>query len=201
MIDAIVLAAGLATRMGESKPLVPIEGEPALSRVLRRIREAEIGRPIVVVGAGSARAIADAVDLAQCTVIRNDSPETGMSSSLRLGIAAVAPNATGVLVFHADMPFIRTETIRAVRRAAEDGASIAAPVHEERRGFPVFFHQSHLPELRLSLSGDMGGRSYIDSRREELVLIAVDDPGCVHDLDRPSDLAAWEGSRKCATGA
>ena len=201
MIDAIVLAAGLATRMGEIKPLATIEGEPALSRILRRIREAGIGRPIVVLNAGSAQTIAGAVDLAECTVVENDSPEVGLSRSLRLGLNAVSAEAAGVLVFHADMPFIEAGTVRAVLRVAEGGASIAAPVCSGRRGFPVFFSKSHLPGLRRSLSGDAGGRAYIETHREDLETIPVDDSGCVYDIDRPEDLAAWEGGLACATNA
>jgi len=200
-MEAIVLAAGLATRMGEIKPLTPVDGEPALARILRRIRDAGIGRPIVVVGAKSARSIAGAVDLSECAVVENDRPEAGMSRSLRLGLDAVSAEASGVLVFHADMPFVRTETIRAVLRAAEAGAPIAAPVHEGRRGFPVFFHRSHFPGLREVLSGDAGGRAYIEAHRTEFVAVATDDPGSVYDIDRPADLAAWEGDRTCVTNA
>ncbi len=200
-MEAIVLAAGLATRMGEIKPLTPVDGEPALARILRRIRAAGIGRPIVVLGTGSARTIATAVDLTECAVVENDRPEAGMSRSLRLGLDAVSAGASGVLVFHADMPFVRTETIRAVLRAAENGASIAAPLHAGRRGFPVFFHREHFPGLREALSGDAGGRAYIEAHRTELTTVDTDDPGSVHDIDRPADLDAWEGNRACVTNA
>ena len=199
MIDAVVLAAGLATRMGELKPLIPIDGEPALSRILRAIRAAGIPRPIVVLGARSADRIEEAIDLTDCTVIVNDAPEAGMSRSLRLGLDAISPDAVGLLVFHADMPYVRVETTRAVLRAAERGASIAAPLHEGRRGFPVFFRRTHVSELRRTLTGDAGGRDYIDAHREAFESVVVDDPGSVHDVDRPADLAAWEGDRACVT--
>ena len=199
MIEAIVLAAGLATRMGGIKALTPIEGEPALSRVLRTVGSAGIVRPVVVLGSRSAQRIEEAVDLTECRVVLNDEPEVGMSRSLRLGLDGVSPEATGVLIFHADMPFIRPGTIRAVLRAAERAAQIAAPIHQARRGFPVFFHRTCFPELRESLSGDAGGRAYIEAHHDDLVSLIVDDPGCVYDIDRPTDLAAWEGDRACAT--
>ena len=201
MIEAIVLAAGLADRMGKIKPLIPIEGEPALSRILRTVGAARIARPIVVLGSRSVRQIEKAVDLHDCVVVLNDEPEAGMSRSLRLGLDAVSPRATGVLILHADMPFVRLETVRAVLRAAARGAQIAAPIHQTRRGFPVFFHRTCLPELCESLSGDAGGRAYIEVHRDDLVSISVPDPGCVYDIDRPTDLAAWKGDRACATSA
>jgi len=201
VIDAIVLAAGLATRMGEIKPLTTVGGEPALSRILRRIRTAGIARPIVVLGSGSAGRIEEAVDLTACAVVMNSAPEAGMSRSLRLGLDAVSPGAAGVLVFHADMPFIQPETVRTVLGTAERGARIVAPVHRGRRGFPVYFHRSCLSELQRSLAGDAGGRAYVEAHREELVPIDVEDPGCVYDIDRPADLAAWREDRACGTDA
>jgi len=199
--EAIVLAAGLATRMGVVKPLTPIEGEPALEVIVRRIREAGIARPIVVLGSPSAAQIKEAIDLRECVVVDNDVPEVGMSHSLRLGLDALPDAADGVLVFHADMPFVQAKTIRAVLRAADRGAVIAAPLFGNRRGFPVFFHRVHIRGLRETLSGDVGGRTYIEGRRKDLTTVAVDDPGCVYDVDRPSDLAEWKGDRACAISA
>ena len=201
MIEAIVLAAGLAARMGEVKPLTSIEGEPSLSRILRTIGTAGIARPIVVLGTRSAGRIEEALDLTGCAVVVNDAPEAGMSRSLLLGLEAVSGSAVGAVVFHADMPFIRPETVRAVLDGAQAGARIVAPIYRERRGFPVFFDRSCFPRLKRSLSGDAGGRAYIETHREDLVLVPVDDAGSVYDIDRPADLSAWKGGRACATSA
>ncbi len=199
MIEAIVLAAGLATRMGAIKPLTPVDGEPALATVLRRLKASGIVRPIIVLGSPSVGAIANAVDLSGSAVVENDDPEAGMARSLRLGLDATARDAAGALILHADMPFVRGETIGAVLRASEEGATIAAPTFGDRRGFPVFFHASCFAGLREALSGDSGGRAYITAHRELLTTVPVDDPGCVYDIDRPEDVAAWKGDRACAS--
>jgi len=200
MIEAIVLAAGRGTRMGAIKPLLSIEGKPALSQILWRIRSAGVSRPILVLGE-SARRIEEAVDLRPCRVVVNTTPERGLSQSLDLGLRAVSPGARGVLIFQADMPFLKTETIRTVLRAATEGVKIAAPHYRGERGFPVYFHRSCFPGLLCSLSGDSGGRAYIDAHRDELTPITVDDAGCVRDIDRPTDLAPTGGDRVCATDA
>ncbi len=198
MIDAVVLAAGRSTRMGAAKPLLPIDGVPALARVLDTIDEAGIRAPIVVLG-GHADAAAAAIGLDDCRVIENDAPEKGMARSLRLGLDAISNDSDGVLVFHADMPFVASDTVRAVVAAAEEGAVLAAPYHEGQRGFPVFFRRDRLPALRAALSGDRGGREYLAAHRDELVRIDVDDPGATFDLDRPTDVVAWEEVRRCCT--
>ncbi|HEX32175.1 MAG TPA: hypothetical protein ENF88_00610, partial [Candidatus Acetothermia bacterium] len=49
-VEAIVLAAGKGERMGTIKPLVEIDGCPALARVLATLRGAGMKRVIVILG-------------------------------------------------------------------------------------------------------------------------------------------------------
>jgi len=191
MIEAIVLAAGLGERLGTIKPLVPIDGEPALIRVIHTMKEAGI-KDIVVVLGHAAETIQAQVDLTGCRVVLNPRHKTGMASSLIHGIESVSPAAQGVLIFHADMPTVKAETIRAVIQRAKQGARIAAPRYEAQRGFPVFLHRSCFQELVPTLIGDVGARRYISEHTEELVLVEVHDPGAIRDIDRPEDIRQEE---------
>jgi CTP:molybdopterin cytidylyltransferase MocA len=191
MIAALVLAAGLGTRMRASKPLLDVGGVPSLARVLAAIDGAGIDHVIVVLGR-DADLIAERVDLSRTHVVRNSAPEAGLASSMALGLAALPPSSTGVLVFHADMPFIQSTTVRAVRRLAEDGARIAAPRCGKLRGFPVYFSRACLAPLGETLSGDSGGRRFIERNPRCLELVDVSDSGCIRDLDSPEDLTPGE---------
>ena len=191
MIEAIVLAAGLGTRMGRVKPLVPIDGTPALEVIVRRLCRVGIAHPIVVLGR-SARRVQETVDLKKARVVVNDRPEMGMARSLALGVGAVSAEARGALVALADMPYVAERTTRAVLDAAAAGAQIAAPVYHGQRGFPVYFRRDGFEALLQGASGDTGGRTLIELHPEWLTLLAVDDPGCLRDLDSPIDLAAEE---------
>ncbi len=200
MIAALVLAAGLGTRMGESKPLLDIDGRPSLARVLDTIDEAGVPEVVVVLGHDADR-IRARVDLDRRHVVRNPEPERGLSTSLTLGLAAVPAACGGALVFHADMPFIRPSTVGAVLALAEGGALLAAPRLGETRGFPVYFARGCFGSLARELSGDTGARRYIERRADALRLVDVADPGCLRDIDRPEDLAAAEGRRRWTTFA
>ena len=201
MIAAIVLAAGRGSRMmGRVKPLLPIDGEPTLRRILRTLSVAGISRPIVVLG-DAADAVRAAVDLSDCPVVVNPRPSDGLSSSLRLGLRAVPEPAVGALILHADMPFVRAETIRSVVEAAERGAAIAAPRYRAKRGFPVFIRRDRLDDVAAGLAGDSGARAYIESHLDDVRLIDVEDPGCVVDIDRPEDLEQVERRSACSTSA
>ena len=191
MIAALVLAAGLGTRMRASKPLLDVGGVPSLARVLAAIDGADIDHVIVVLGR-DADLIAERVDLSRAHIVHNLEPENGLASSMALGLAALPPSSTGVLVFHADMPFIRSATVHAVRRLAEDGARIAAPRCGELRGFPVYFSRACIIPLTAALSGDSGGRRFIERNPGCLDLVDVSDSGCIRDLDSPEDLTPCE---------
>jgi molybdenum cofactor cytidylyltransferase len=80
---------------------------------------------------------------------------------------------------------VAPSTLRALLAALEEGAHIAAPVFEGRRGNPVAFGARHLPAL-LALTGEHGARSLL--RSEPVVEVAVDDPGILRDIDTPGDL-------------
>jgi CTP:molybdopterin cytidylyltransferase MocA len=177
--------------MRASKPLLDVGGTPSLARVLAAIDGAGIDHVLVVLGR-DADAIAKRVDLSRAHIVRNLEPENGLASSLALGLAELPPSSTGVLVFHADMPFIRSATVLAVRSLAEDGARIAAPHFGGLRGFPVYFSRACLAPLAAALSGDSGGRRFIERNPGCLELVEVSDSGCTRDLDSPEDLAPCE---------
>ena len=197
MIQPMILAAGMGTRMGSNKALLSIDGVPALAVVLRTIRHAGLRSPIVVLG-HHADAVRAAVCLGSCTVAVNERPDQGLSRSMKLGLEHIDAAAAGVLVFHVDMPYLATSTIRALAQAVAGGANLAAPFYKGRRGFPVYFSREATAGLILSLHGDSGGRQFLMDHASDVVPVAVDDAGCVYDIDHPSDLAAWEGRPSCA---
>ena len=197
MIQPIVLAAGLGTRMGAIKALLPIDGLPALAVVLRTIESAGLQLPIVVLG-HDVDEIRRTVNLSACKVVVNKHPDLGLSRSMKLGLNAIGETTTGVLVFHVDMPYLGSSTVRALLQAVANGAALAAPFHEGKRGFPVYFDRASISALNESLRGDSGGRRFLTDYSDDLIHVFVDDPGCIYDIDRPSDLAAWKGESLCA---
>ena len=182
MIEAIVLAAGEGKRLARIKPLVPIDGVPALVRVIRTVRKAGIERIIVVLG-HAATTIQGQVELVGCRVVVNPSYEHGISSSLIAGLGSLSKQAKGALIFHADMPYVKEETIRTVIAQAEAGSRIVAPSFCGQRGFPVFLHRFCLKELLPTLSGDIGARRFLAEHPDDLVLVEVADPGAIRDFD------------------
>ena len=121
-----------------------------------------------------------------CELAINERADDGIGTSIACGVAAAA-DARGWLIALADMPAIAASTINAVAAALADGAMTAAPFVGARRGHPVGFAQPLRGEL-VRLTGDQGARSILCAWPP--LAVAVDDPGCLLDLDTPADFAA-----------
>jgi len=121
---AIVLAAGLGTRMKSDRPKVlhPLAGRPMLSHILETIAEAGIGKVVVVIGDGM-DAVAETA-APHATVIQRD----------RLGTAHAALQAEGALdgfpgdivILNADNPLIPAQDLTALiqRRRTKDAPAV-----------------------------------------------------------------------------
>jgi molybdenum cofactor cytidylyltransferase len=115
----------------------------------------------------------------------NPRPEAGMGSSLARAIKA-CPDADGWVVALADMPWIRPDTVRRVAAPLGAGAPLVAPSHNGRRGHPVGFSAAFYADLP-ALDGDLRGRHILEAHPNELLMIAVHDPGIPLDMDTPAD--------------
>lgn len=191
-VAALLLLAGAARRYGADKRHVRLpDGEPLALAALRTLRLAGL-RVIAVVRPDDAALSALLLDRgAEVTV--NARAAAGMGSSLAMGVAA-APEAAGWLVALGDMPALRPETCAGVAAALDSGAEIAAPTFGGRRGHPVGFAARYRAEL-LALEGDAGARAILARDADRVVTVAVDDPGCLADVDTPADLQALERLR------
>ena len=187
MIAAIVLAAGLARRMGgRQKLLLPLEGTP----VVRWSVEGALPHvdDVVVVTGRDEESVRGALAGLPVRFVANPRPEHGQSSSIASGVAALPPTASAALVVLGDQPRIPPEVIPALLAArARSARAIAAPVYRGIRGTPVLFGAEVFAELA-ALGGDAGARSVVEARPERVTIVEVDAP-MPADVDTPEDLA------------
>ena len=124
-----------------------------------------------------------------CEVTVCPDADSGMGLSLAHAIAyslhGQAPGH-GWLVALGDMPFVDPSTLHGLAGAVEQGASIAAPLFEGRRGNPVAFAAHHRDGL-LALDGDQGARRLLATT--PVTTLAVQDAGILRDIDSPADLS------------
>jgi molybdenum cofactor cytidylyltransferase len=190
ILHALVLAGGAGRRFGGGKLTAPWRGGALIDGALAAALAAPASGVTVVTGA-DAEAVAAAVrafNPAVALAHARDHAE-GMAATLRAGIAALPPEAGGVLIFLADMPLVPASAASAVAQALQGGAIAAAPVLGGRRGHPVGLSRGLFGDV-LALTGDQGARRVLDDLGERLVLIPMQDAGILVDVDRPEDLPA-----------
>jgi len=195
MLVAIILAAGNSTRMGSPKALLPdLDGRSFVARVVRVFSAAHISKVVIVTGSQHA-AIVGAIDADRSPItpvfVTNPQPSLGQLSSLWIGLdVAAKPGVDGVLVTPVDIPMVRPSTIRQVIEAWErTHAPIVRPAVGERHGHPVLFDRVVFESLRHA-SLTEGARAVVHAWGDRLMNVAVNDEGCLIDIDTPADYDA-----------
>lgn len=186
-VVAILLAAGSATRFGSDKLLHALPHEVPIAIQAARHLKIVFGENVLAVIRPGSKELSDLLRKEGCKVVVCDNAAEGMGASLACA-ARAAPDAGGFVIALADMPFIRSSTIEAVRDALAAGAPLAAPYFRARRGHPVGIAAKFRGELE-ALKGDEGARKLIAANEASLVKIPVGDPGVLRDIDTPGDLA------------
>ncbi len=205
-IDALLLAAGLSSRMGEAnKLLLNFGGRPLVRHTADTLARAGFGSVIVVTGF-EAEAIAAAVERLPVTTTFNPDFAEGQRTSVAYGLRALAAEGrkpAGVMVCLADMPYLETHDYQVLAASfLERGADrIALPDFAGKRGNPIV-----LP-ARLTAEASGGGlntgcRRLIETRPDEVDRIPVDNAAFVSDIDTPPDYdralrAAYPGGPCC----
>lgn len=148
-----------------------------------RVLLSELARVVAVVRPGDDD-VAGVLREAGCEVVVCADADDGMALSLGAALRASMP-APGWIVALGDMPFIQSSTVLALAAALHEGATIAAPVFDGRRGNPVGFAAALLPEL-LALRGDEGARRLFQIH--SFTAVATTDAGILRDIDLTDDL-------------
>ena len=190
-VAAIVLAAGGATRFGQTKQLLPWADTTMIGQVVRvAMAVAEVEQVIVVVGHEAARVGASAraaVAPRAPEIVVNPDWTAGQSTSVRAGLAAVSPDTVAAIFMLADQPEVPPEVLRAlIRRHCQTRAPIVVPLFEGRRGTPTLFDRDLFRELR-RLRGDTGGRPLIARYADRVESVPVPVSAILRDVDTPAD--------------
>lgn len=189
-IAAVVLAAGMSSRMGgRNKLLREIGGMPMIRRSVEAVLASSAGPATVVTGRDEAE-IRAALSGLNVSFVHNPDFAAGMAGSLKAGIAAVPGDADGVVVALGDMPFVTAHHIdRLIAAYDEDeGRTICVPTHDGKWGNPVLWSRRYFPEM-LAITGDKGARELLHTYADKLCEVPMEDEGILRDFDTPEAFA------------
>ncbi len=169
----IVLAAGRGERFAASGGTVHklqalLAGKPVLDHVLAAVQASGLPHHVV----------------------RPDVLRPGMGDSIAAGVRAT-PAAAGWLILPADLPLIRSDTLRQIALAPP--SAVTVPLYQGQRGHPVRFSAGCRPELLL-LQGNQGAALIVQAKSaiNLVAFIETGDPGTVTDIDTLDDLRRAE---------
>jgi CTP:molybdopterin cytidylyltransferase MocA len=186
-ITGLVLAAGGGRRYGMPKALVRWHGRLLVQHAVATLTAGGCADVVVVLGAEADRVRAEAPDLGR-TVENPDWP-TGMASSLRAGLAALAGTpAEAAVVLLVDMPGVTAEAVRRILALAAPGV-LAIGGYDDRRGHPVLLGRDHWSGVAAAATGDRGARDYLRAHHDEVRVVPVGDVASDLDIDVPADAA------------
>ena len=181
-----MLAAGLARRMGRQKLLLPLRGRPLVCWSVEALRP-HVDDLVVVTGTAG-EAVRAALEGMRVRFVENPHPEAGQGSSIAVGVAALSPATTAVIIALGDQPRMPEDVVPALLSTwRRTGSAIVTPVYRGVQGTPVLFAAEVFPEL-VALTGDAGGRGVVGARPERVTRVALD-TAMPMDIDTPEDFA------------
>lgn len=185
-----MLAAGGGRRLGGPKALLCKDGEPLVERAVRTARDGGCDPVVVVLGAAAEQVRAQS-DLDGATIVVNRAWSTGLGSSLRAGLAALAgTDAQAALVLLVDMPGISPAAVRRIAALPYPGALVCAS-YQGRRGHPMLLGRDHWAGIGTLAASDVGARPYLLAHKSEVQDIGCDDVADDGDIDTAADADRW----------
>ena len=184
MIAAVLTAAGLSSRMGRPKPLLPWRGKTLVEHQVSVLLEGGASEVVVVLG-HRAEDVIPYVERTGASFVVNERYGEGRTSSIKAGIEAVPEQTNDIILLGVDQPRTAQIVGRVVEAHLSARALLTSPRFEGRGGHPLMFSTRLMPELRLISEQNQGLREVFERHRAEINEVHFDAPMVRLDLNTP----------------
>ncbi|MEC6796418.1 NTP transferase domain-containing protein [Photobacterium sp. S4TG1] len=178
MVDCVIPAAGLSSRMGAWKPMLPYCGRTLLDISIEHALVC-CSKVIVVAGYRSDELMRRYQHHPQILVVVNPDYQQGMLSSIQTGIKAVT--SSRFFITHADMPCIDPHVFTQLLKASHTG--VIFPGNQDQTGHPVFIDATLIPRI-LALPATAKMKQVLQTGEEQYLQLDASS-GIYHDIDTP----------------
>ena len=183
---ALIVAAGMSSRMGDFKPMLNIGSISIAQRVVASLQQAGVDKIVIVTGYNAIQLERHLGGLGIIFLRNEDYEHTQMFESACIGLSYLLDKCDRLLFTPVDIPLFTAAT---VQKLLDSNASLACPVCDGKRGHPILISAKLINSI-LSDSGDDGLRGALDRCGVPMTEIPVEDRGVLHDADTPEDYHA-----------
>lgn len=182
-IGAVIVAAGMSTRMDDFKQLMRIGDMTLVERVVVNFLRVGV-KDIVMVTGYRAEEVEKTLHHFGITFLRNEDYETTqMFDSAKIGLDYLKDRCDRVLFCPADVPFFSADTVKSL--LAQEG-KLVFPVCQNRIGHPIRLDTDLIPDI-LAYEGGRGLKGALDALNVTPVRVPIEDEGAITDADTPED--------------
>lgn len=186
MISAILLAAGQSKRMGGKNKLTEkIKGIPLIKLSVKNILFSSVDELIIVLGYQK-EIIEKIIDEhKKIKFIFNKDYESGMASSIKVGLNNLSENTEAFFICLGDMPLVNYEIYNELIKSRNQ-KDILVPTYKNKQGNPVLFSKS-MKEKIMSISGDFGAKKVLQLNKDKILNLEINNRGIVKGFNTQKD--------------
>lgn len=186
-IGALVLAAGLSTRMKGFKPLLRIVSKRLIEHAIELFDTC--GIPCVTVVGHRSSELVPTIAQTSSQIVYNRNYQDGMFSSIQRGVQELSAYEAFFLL-PVDIPLVQPSTIQNLLMARKKNNNLLVyyPEFQGRTGHPPLISTKLIPEI-LSHDGPDGMRGLLRKCASSSIGVKVDDQFVAQDADTSEDLS------------
>lgn len=186
-VGAVVLAAGLSSRMGEQKLLLSWQNRTVIETVVETLLSSNQLSISVVTGRDAEQIKKILSPYPVITSLNPDFANGNMVTSLLTGIRSFGTGIRAILMVLGDQPQMQVPTVQSMIEGFKHHPdSICIPSFNMRRGHPWIIPVKFWPDL-FNLRPDQTMRDFIRMNEKAIHYVLVDTQTILADLDTPED--------------
>jgi molybdenum cofactor cytidylyltransferase len=183
---AVVLAAGVSSRMGEPKLLLPYNHHTILEETLDQVLGAGYDETVVVIGSEREQ-LQELLTERPVRIAFNLNYRAGLAGSIKAGVSSLDATCDAFAIVLGDQPQITTKTHQLVQASfRKQKKGICAPVCDGQIGHPVIFGIDYKTKM-YALQGDKGARQLIEANRADLAEFPLKAPEILTSINTKKD--------------
>ena len=199
-IAGLIIAGGYSRRMGDFKPLLPVNGKPLIENRILSMAKAGIS-PIFVVTGHENDLLETVIEKiknelypeVKVEIVHNPDYDKGMFTSIRAGIIGLSEykgkTINGVVLLPVDYPLINeTHYTKLYDAWLSSPHQFAVPCYYGKKGHPLLIPKKALKEI-INYGGNKGLKGITNEYedRDEILRVEMRDERVLLDMDTPSD--------------